>query len=194
MMSDLDLWLLAVGLAMDCFTVSIASGVILKRWETKTVCTMAFFFGLFQALMPFISWSLFVNVSDLVQQIDHWIAFGLLLFLGINMIHEAFQEEEERSFNPRKLKVILTLAVATSIDALAVGITFSCTGYEHLAQMAYPLGAIGIVSAVFTLIGSRLGITFGRSIERKLRPELIGGTILIIIGVKILIQHIANNI
>lgn len=193
-MSALDLWLLAIGLAMDCFTVSIASGIILKRIEWKPILSMAFCFGLFQALMPLISWALFVRVGTLLQQIDHWVAFGLLLFLGGNMIREAFSKEEEHHFNPHRLVVILTLAVATSIDALAVGISFAFIGFNTLASMVYPLVVIGLVSFVFSLVGSGLGILFGVGIAKKLKPELLGGIILIIIGCKIVIQHLANGL
>ena len=193
-MSALDLWLLAIGLAMDCFTVSIASGIILKRIEWKPILSMAFCFGLFQALMPLISWALFVRVGTLLQQIDHWVAFGLLLFLGGNMIREAFSKEEEHHFNPHRWVVILTLAVATSIDALAVGISFAFIGFNTLASMVYPLVVIGLVSCVFSLVGSGLGIWFGIGIAKKLKPELLGGIILIIIGCKIVIQHLANGL
>ena len=193
-MSALDLWLLAIGLAMDCFTVSIASGIILKRIEWKPILSMAFCFGLFQALMPLISWALFVKVGSLLQQIDHWVAFGLLLFLGGNMIREAFSKEEEHHFNPHRWVVILTLAVATSIDALAVGISFAFIGFNTLTSMVYPLVVIGLVSFVFSLVGSGLGIWFGVGIAKKLKPELLGGIILIIIGCKIVIQHLANGL
>ena len=193
-MSALDLWLLAIGLAMDCFTVSIASGIILKRIEWKPILSMAFCFGLFQALMPLISWALFVRVGSLLQQIDHWVAFGLLLFLGGNMIREAFSKEEEHHFNPHRWVVILTLAVATSIDALAVGISFAFIGFNTLTSMVYPLVVIGLVSFVFSLVGSGLGIWFGVGIAKKLKPELLGGIILIIIGCKIVIQHLANGL
>ena len=193
-MSALDLWLLAIGLAMDCFTVSIASGIILKRIEWKPILSMAFCFGLFQALMPLISWALFVRVGSLLQQIDHWVAFGLLFFLGGNMIREAFSKEEEHHFNPHRWVVILTLAVATSIDALAVGISFAFIGFNTLTSMVYPLVVIGLVSFVFSLVGSGLGIWFGIGIAKKLKPELLGGIILIIIGCKIVIQHLANGL
>ena len=193
-MSALDLWLLAIGLAMDCFTVSIASGIILKRIEWKPILSMAFCFGLFQALMPLISWALFVRVGSLLQQIDHWVAFGLLLFLGGNMIREAFSKEKEHHYNPHRWVVILTLAVATSIDALAVGISFAFIGFNTLTSMVYPLVVIGLVSFVFSLVGSGLGIWFGVGIAKKLKPELLGGIILIIIGCKIVIQHLANGL
>lgn len=193
-MSELDLWFLAIGLAMDCFTVSIASGIILKRIEWKPILSMAFFFGFFQALMPLISWALFVKVGYMLQQIDHWIAFGMLLFLGGNMIREAFSDEEVRLFNPHRLIVILTLAIATSIDALAVGISFAFIGFDTLSSMVYPLVIIGLVSFVLSLVGSGLGVWFGIGIAKKLKPELLGGIILIIIGCKIVIQHLANGL
>lgn len=193
-MSELDLWFLAIGLAMDCFTISIASGIILKRIEWKPILGMAFFFGLFQALMPLISWALFVKVGYMLQQIDHWIAFGMLLFLGGNMIREAFSDDEVQLFNPHRLIVILTLAVATSIDALAVGISFAFTGFETLSSIVYPLVIIGLVSFIFSLIGSGLGVWFGIGIAKKLKPELLGGIILIIIGCKIVVQHLANGL
>jgi len=190
-MNAIDLWLLAIGLAMDCFTISIASGIILQRYEWRPILLMAFFFGLFQALMPLASWSLFVHISDLVQQIDHWIAFALLLFLGINMIRESFKDEDqERLFDPHRLIVIITLAIATSIDALAVGISFAFTGFSTLQSLSFPLFVIGGVSWVFSLVGSALGIHFGKRISRKLHPELLGGIILIAIGCKILYQHL----
>ena len=126
-MSTFEIWLLAASLAIDCFTVSVASGIILRRIEWRTFFTMAFFFGFFQALMPPIGWSGANHFSHLIEAYDHWIAFGLLAFLGIRMIREYFKDSEECSFDPTRLKVILTLAVATSIDALAVGISFAFT-------------------------------------------------------------------
>ena len=193
-MSELDLWFLAIGLAMDCFNVSIASGIILKRIEWTPMLCMAFFFGLFQALMPLISWALFVKVGYLLQQIDHWIAFGLLLFLGGNMIREAFSNDGVHHFDPHRLMVLLTLAVATSIDALAVGISFAFIGFETLTSIVYPIIVIGLVSFGLSLVGSGLGVWFGIGIAKKLKPELLGGIILIIIGCKIVIQHLANGL
>lgn len=193
-MNDLDLWLLAVGLAMDCLAMSIASGVILKRVEWPPILLMAVCFGFFQAFMPLLSWGVFAHVSHLVQQIDHWIAFGLLLYLGINMIREAFSEEEEQHFNPRRLPVVLTLSVATSIDALAVGISFACTGYAHLRSLLYPLVVIGMVSFALSLAGSVAGAIFGASVAKKIKPELLGGIILIAISCKIVYQHLTNGL
>ena len=190
-MNSLDIWMLAIALAMDCFTVSIVSGVIVRRWLWGMILRMAFLFGLFQAAMPLIGWLATNHFSEQLETIDHWIAFGLLAFIGGKMIRESFgPEEEEKQFNPRNLHTQLLLAVATSIDALAIGISFACTGYRLFVQIAYPLFVIGLVSFMFSLFGYKLGVRFGKSIARKLKPELLGGIILIVIGIKILITHL----
>lgn len=189
-MNSLDIWLLAVALAMDCFTVSIVSGVIVRRWLWGLVIRMAFLFGLFQALMPLLGWMATNHFSEQLEAVDHWIAFGLLAFIGGKMIRESLGDEEERHFNPQSLNTQLLLAVATSIDALAVGISFACTGYRVLAQLAAPLLIIGVVSFLFSVVGHLLGVRFGRSFARRLKPELLGGIILIVIGLKILVTHL----
>jgi len=193
-MNLLDICMLAVALAMDCFTISIVSGVICgddKRFPWITL-QLSFFFGLFQALMPLVGWLGISSFSQWLEAFDHWIAFGLLAFIGINMIHEGFSEKETHTFNPRRLSVQLLLAIATSIDALAIGISFACTGYDHLSQLTLPLVIIGIVSLFFGIVGHWLGARFGHTITHRLKPELLGGTILIIIGIKILISHLYN--
>ena len=190
-MNSLDIWMLAVALAMDCFTVSIVSGVIVRRWLWGMILSMAILFGLFQAMMPLIGWLATNHFSEQLEAIDHWIAFGLLAFIGGKMIKESFDSDEEsKHFNPRSMNTQLLLAVATSIDALAIGISFACTGYRVFSQIAYPLLVIGIVSFMFSFIGYLLGVRFGKSIAHKLKPELLGGIILISIGIKILITHI----
>lgn len=197
-MNSLDIWLLAVALAMDCFTVSIVSGVILSNRfrlfskEGLGVFRMAFLFGLFQALMPLIGWFATSRFSEHLEAIDHWIAFALLAFIGGKMILESFEEEKEPSFNPQQLKMQLVLAIATSIDALAVGISFACMGYHRLTQLTIPLFIIGIVSFLFSVLGYVLGARFGKSIARKLKPELLGGIILVVIGAKILMTHLLD--
>ena len=195
-MNLLDIILLAIALAMDCLAVSIVSGVLTQRDGTKetTLCAwvlrMAFFFGFFQAMMPLLGWLGISHFQAMIEAYDHWIAFGLLLLIGGNMIREAFGPEEEQHFNPRKLRTQLIWAVATSIDALAIGISFACTGYNHLSQLTFPLTIIGVVSFLFSIIGYRLGCRFGRAIAHRLKPELVGGIILILIGVKILFSHL----
>ena len=190
-MSTFEIWLLAVSLAIDCFTVSVASGIILRHIQWRTFFTMAFFFGFFQALMPLIGWSGANHFSRLIEAYDHWIAFGLLAFLGIRMIREYFKDSEECSFDPTRLKVILTLAVATSIDALAVGISFAFTGYNNLVSLTEPLLAIGFASFAISLTGSLIGIFFGKRFN--FRMEFLGGLVLIGIGTKILIEHLFFN-
>lgn len=188
-MSTFDIVFLAFALAMDCFAISIVSGVIIRKRIWRIILQMSILFGLFQALMPFIGWLGTNYFSEYLEAIDHWIAFGLLLFLGGRMIKESFEPEEEVHFSPGKLSAQFLLAVATSIDALAVGISFACLGYRSMNQLALPLVAIGFVSFLMGIVGNLLGIRFGRAIEKKLRPELLGGVVLIFIGCKILLTH-----
>ena len=190
-MTGLEIWLLAIGLAMDCFAVSIASGIILKRTRWRPMLIMAFAFGLFQAIMPLIGWMCVKTFSHLIESIEHWIAFGILSFLGGRMILESFKEEECcQLFNPASLKVVLTMAVATSIDALAVGISFAFLGIQDYSDILSPILIIGFVSFVLSLIGLIFGIQCGCGLARKLKAELWGGIILVIIGIKILIEHL----
>ena len=192
-MSILELWLLAVALAMDCFTVSIVFGVLLRKIEWRTILVVAFLFGLFQAMMPLAGWLATNSFSSLIEDYDHWIAFGLLAFLGGRMIKESFSDDEEegeaeaeaKHINPRKLKTQLVFAVATSIDALAVGISFTCLGFNTISSLSLPLLIIGFVSLAFSIVGSLLGIRFGKGVEKRLKPELLGGIVLIIIGVRV---------
>jgi putative Mn2+ efflux pump MntP len=151
---------------------------------------MAILFGLFQALMPLIGWLGISLFSHYLEAVDHWIAFVMLAFIGGKMIKESFDDEEEQHFDPRRLRTQVLLAIATSIDALAVGISFACTGYNTLSQLTLPLIIIGLASFVLSLLGYYLGRRFGKVITHRLKPELFGGVILIIIGVKILLSHL----
>lgn len=190
-MSLFEIVLLAIALAMDCFAVSIASGILLKRIQWSTFLTMAFFFGLFQGGMPLIGWALAKFASKYTEQWDHWIAFTLLLFIGGKMIYEHFTASEEKEgFSPTRLIVILTLAIATSIDALAIGISFACLGITNLQSILISISVIGLVSFLFSFLGSILGAKVGKRLN--LRAELLGGTLLIAIGTKILIEHLTN--
>jgi putative Mn2+ efflux pump MntP len=189
-MNQLDIWFLALALAMDCFAVSIASGIIVKKHLGKMMIRMAFLFGLFQAAMPLIGWLGVSTFTSYLENIDHWIAFGLLAFLGGRMIRESFLPEEEKKIKPRKLKTQVVLAIATSIDALAVGISFACTGFSNIKMLVCPLLIIGFVSFVMSIIGVLLGVKFGKPITKKLKPELLGGVILIFIGIKVLLSHL----
>lgn len=189
-MSITDLILIAVALAMDCFTISIVCGVIMQKKEWRNIITLSSLFGLFQAAMPLIGWAATNHFATYIQDYDHWIAFALLAFLGGRMIRDAFQTEENKSFNPRQLKTQLILAIATSIDALAIGISFALTGYNSLISLIQPLAYIGAASFLFGIIGHLLGIQFGNKVRQRLKPELLGGIILILIGIKILLTHL----
>ena len=156
----------------------------------KQMIAMSLLFGLFQALNPLLGWLGAELFRELIESFDHWIAFAILAFLGVRMVLDAFKEEEKKSFNPRRMKVIFTLAIATSIDALAVGISFSCMGYTSLVSLAYPLVAIGIVSSLMTAVGLFLGVKFGKAFAERLRAELWGGIILLLIGTRVLIEHL----
>ena len=190
-MTGLEIWLLAIGLAMDCFAVSIASGIILKRVRMRPMLIMALAFGFFQALMPLLGWKGASFFSHLFEYIDHWIAFAFLAFLGGRMVLDSFKDEDCRhEFDPTSLKVVSALAVATSIDALAVGVSFAFLGVRSFSSILPSIGIIGFVSFALSLVGLMFGIRFGCGIARKLRAELWGGVILIIIGTKILIEHL----
>ena len=187
---------------MDCFTVSIVSGLIGGQSSCETwLYRMAFLFGFFQAIMPLLGWLGIIHFETYLETYDHWIAFGLLAFIGGKMVWESFGPDEEQHFNPRRLHTQLLLAVATSIDALAVGISFACTGYTMLSQLTLPLIIIGVVSFLFSIMGYHLGHRFGKPITKLMKPELVGGLILIAtelvggliliaIGLKILLSSI----
>jgi putative Mn2+ efflux pump MntP len=187
-MSLFDIILLAVALAMDCFTVSIVSGVIMGRNMWRTILQMSFFFGLFQAAMPFAGWLATAHFVQYIETFGHWVAFLMLAFIGGKMIWESFRPSEHHAFNPHSLTTQLLLAVATSIDAMAVGISFSFTGYEKVSDLWVPLTWIGVVSLLFGVAGHLLGVRFGHIAEGYVKPELIGGVILFCIGVKILVS------
>ena len=187
-MSFIDLILLAFSLAMDCFSVSIASGAILRSWQGKTIVRISFLFGLFQALMPLLGWLAVIHFAASLAIYGHWIAFAMLLFIGSKMIWEAIHGDgEAEAFHPQHLRTQLLLAIATSIDALAVGVSMAVTGYTSMGQLWWPLTVIGVVSLVMSLVGHWLGISFGKSIARRIQPELIGGIILVLLGIKILL-------
>ena len=191
MISTFDLLLLSVALAMDCFTVSLMSGVMLRRALTAAILRMALLFGVFQAAMPLVGWLGTAHFSQYLEAVDHWIAFGLLAFIGGKMIKESFDDDSQPSFNPLRLRTQLLLAVATSIDALAVGISMACLGYDHITALTLPLVMIGTASVVLSIAGYWLGVRFGRIVARRIKPELIGGLVLVFIGIKVLLSHIA---
>lgn len=187
-MTTLEIWLTALALAMDSFTVAIAAGIILRRIELRHFLTIAFFFGAFQALMPLIGWAGSVYFYHFIESYDHWIAFAILVFLGVKMIRDGIQGGEEQHFDPTRLATVLVLAVGVSIDALAVGISFTCIGMDSLAGIAFPLIAIGLASFVMALGGCFIGGVVGNRLKFPVEP--IGGAVLVILGIKILCEHL----
>ena len=185
MLLSLEIWLIAVALAMDCFSVSITCGIIERRmgWQ---VWLMALLFGLFQGIMPLIGWLAATVLVGNIEAYDHWVAFGLLAFLGGKMIWEARHEKEGmKQFNPSSIGVLLTLSVATSIDALAVGITFALLPDVDLPAA---VNFIGATTFILSAVGLKVGNVFG--LKYKSRAEIAGGIILILLGVKILLEHL----
>ena len=175
---------IAAGLAADSFAVSVSSGAIINKMRFRHALRIALFFSFFQALMPWVGWSIGSIASDAFCAVDHWIAFVMLCFIGGKMIYESrYLKEEQDSANPLNLYVLISLSVATSIDALAVGFTFS---FLDIA-IIWPILIIGAVTFFFSLAGAHIGASFGHVFEDKV--ELIGGLILISIGFKILLGH-----
>lgn len=195
-MSAIDIIFLSTALAMDCFAVSIVSGVSCGKWMMGLMIRMAILFGVFQAAMPLAGWLGISFFASYLEAVDHWIAFGLLAYLGGRMIREAVlnhNKDDDHHAIPSALTTQLILAVATSIDALAVGISLGCIGYIHLSQLTIPLMAIGVGSFLFSIAGNMLGIRFGAPIRRRINPELLGGIILVFIGIKVLLSHLIIN-
>jgi len=184
-MSILEILFLSVGLAMDAFAVSVTSGIAIKNLRLKHALLIAVTFGGFQAVMPLIGWGAGLWLQKILSSVDHWIAFVLLSVIGGKMIYEAFQlDDAEKSDNPLKTTVLLILAVATSMDALAVGVTFAMIKVAILT----PIAVIGSVTFFFCLAGVYIGDAFGPFFEKKI--EIFGGLVLIGIGLKILLQHL----
>lgn len=194
-MTGFEIWLIALGLAMDCFAVSIANGIVIKKLRWETVFKTAFLFGLFQGGMPLLGWLLASSFNHLVQQVDHWVAFLILAFLGGRMILGSFKKEDEKlpSSEPTKLKMIIVMAIATSIDALAVGFSFALLDIKTISQILKSVAIIGFVSLVMSVIGFIIGNKFGSKYAKKIHAEFWGGLILIIIGAKILIEHLSAS-
>ncbi|MFH0800245.1 MAG: manganese efflux pump MntP family protein [Pseudomonadota bacterium] len=177
--------LIAIGLAMDCFAVSVVCGFTSKKLKVRHAFRIASFFGLFQALMPVIGWFAGIGFRQYIGEFDHFIAFGLLLFIGGKMVYESTQlEEDKKAIDPLKFHVLIVLSIATSIDALAVGLGLSFLN----VTIATPVIIIGATTFIISLAGLYIGKRFGHFFEKK--AELVGGLILIGIGIKILVQHL----
>lgn len=183
-MSLFSLFLIAVGLSMDAFAVSICKGLAMKKITIKKAGIVGLWFGGFQALMPLIGYFLGSRFEKYITSIDHWIAFVLLVLIGLSMIKEALSKEEECANDSLDAKTMLLLAVATSIDALAVGVTFAFLQVNIVPAVSF----IGIITFLLSAVGIKVGNVFG--IKYKAKAELAGGIILILMGCKILMEHL----
>ncbi len=185
-MNLLSIFFIAIGLAMDAFAVSIASGVSIKNLRIRHILAIAFAFGFFQGFMPIVGWLAGMGFREMIASVDHWVAFGLLLLIGLKMIYESFAIEQEVKACDTALNAsrLLLLSIATSIDALAVGLTFSCVGVEIVT----PALIISLVTFLLSTAGVIIGDKIGHLFEGKI--ELVGGIILIAIGTKILFEHL----
>lgn len=183
-MDLIELFLIAVGLSMDAFAVSVCKGLAMPKCTFKKAAIVGLWFGGFQALMPAIGYVLGAQFQEAIASIDHWIAFVLLALIGGNMIHEALDNDEEEADASLDVKTMFLLAVATSIDALAIGITFAFLKVNIIPAVCF----IGIVTFIISFAGVKIGNVFG--VRYKNKAEIVGGVILILLGLKILLEHL----
>lgn len=183
-MTLFSLIVLAIGLSMDSFAVSLTSGVLMKPFNAKRACKFAFIMAAFQGLMPVIGWLLGVGFRNYITSIDHWIALALLTYLGGRMIYEALQNEEQACFDPCCTRTAMSMGLATSIDAMAVGISLSFLNVDMLQSAL----VIGITTFVFSIAGIYIGKKVGTYMKKG--AGILGGIILILIGLKICIEHL----
>jgi manganese efflux pump family protein len=183
-MDLLTVVLIAVGLAMDAVAVSIAKGITVNSKRRRTGLLLAGFFGGFQMLMPAIGWAAGLSFRDIIMGVDHWIAFGLLSFIGAKMIYDATKKGDDKDGGDIKLHTVLTLAVATSIDALMVGLSFAFLETSILE----PIVVIGAVTFGLSLAGFAFGCSLGKVFGNRIK--IVGGIILIAIGIRILLEHL----
>ena len=183
----LELFLIAVGLSMDAFAVSVCKGLATPKYKLKYSMICGAWFGGFQALMPAVGYLLGVNFKKYITAIDHWIAFVLLALIGFNMIREALKNDDEGADPSFTAKSMSLLAVATSIDALAIGITFAFLDVNIVAAVLF----IGVCTFVISAAGVKIGSAFGTRFKSK--AEIAGGAILIILGLRILVEHLMNS-
>lgn len=186
-MGLLELLLIGVGLSMDAFAVAICQGLCMRRFRAGQAAVIALFFGGFQALMPLLGWLLGSRFAGYIQNVDHWVAFVLLAVIGGNMVRESLGAEGETTCAVEErldLKKLLVMAIATSIDALAVGVTFAFLSVDIVPAVSI----IGVTTFVLSFVGVVVGNFFGARYKR--RAELTGGVILILLGCKILLEHL----
>lgn len=183
-MSFIDLFITAIGLSMDAFAVSVCKGLSVNKVNIKHYLTVGLYFGGFQALMPLIGYFLGISFSSVVESVDHWISFVLLSLIGINMIKESFSKDDECPDCSFGIRAMIPLAIATSIDALAVGVTFAFLK----VNIFYAVALIGIITLILSGVGVYLGNKFGAKYNAK--AQLTGGVVLVLIGTKILLEHL----
>ena len=191
-MSFVEILLIGIGLSMDAFSVSICKGLTTKKFSWKVALSCGLWFGFFQALMPVIGYYLGEQFEQYITAVDHWIAFGLLFLIGANMIREAFSKKEVESVEQENFPLstfrsqlqMFPLAIATSIDALAVGISFAYIQVRIWSSVLI----IGVTTFLFSVAGVKIGNVFGSRFEKS--AEILGGAILILIGTKILLEHL----
>ena len=183
-MGLLELFIIAVGLSMDAFAVSVCKGLSVRQLKFSHACTAGAYFGGFQFLMPLLGYALGVRFQQYITSIDHWIAFVLLALIGANMIRESREHDEENLSDSFSFGTMLPLAVATSIDALAVGVTFAFLQVNILPAVCF----IGATTFVLSCSGIKIGHVFG--LKYKSRAEFFGGAVLILMGIKILLEHL----
>ena len=183
-MSLWELFVIAVGLSMDAFAVSICKGLSVGRVRPAHALTCGGYFGLFQGMMPLMGWVLGVRFQSIIVSIDHWIAFALLGLIGLNMVRESREDEEECLDCSFSFRAMLPLAVATSIDALAVGVTFAFLQVDIIPAVCF----IGIVTFTLSSLGTWVGGIFGTRFKSK--AEFVGGAILMLMGTRILMEHL----
>ncbi len=169
---------------MDSFSVSVANGLATKTFKISKALTIALFFGLFQGLMPIFGWLAGEYIADYISAFDHWVAFGLLTIIGVKMIYESISNKPAKFLRAYTLKVILILSIATSIDALAVGLSFSFLDIS----IFFPAIIIGVITFLLSFFGVYVGGRFGKVLKNRI--EILGGLILIVIGLKILLEHV----
>ena len=180
----ITIFLIAIGLCFDSFAVSVSSGIMMKHINIFEAMKISFSFAFFQGLMPLLGWMAGKRISVYLSDYDHWIAFGLLVFIGLRMIWESQKMEENKTFNPLNIWFIIYMSIATSIDALIVGLSFAFFETNIYASI--------IIIGIVTFIAAMLGILFGKKAGNRLgkKMEILGGIILIIIGFKILLEHL----
>lgn len=183
-MTLLSLFIIAVGLSMDAFAVSICKGLAMEKITVRKALIVGAWFGGFQALMPALGYLLGTRFEGYITAIDHWIAFVLLVIIGVNMVREALSKEEEHESDSLDVKTMFLLALATSIDALAVGVTFAFLQVDIVPAVLF----IGSITFTLSAIGVKVGNVFG--LRYKSKAELAGGAILILMGIKILLEHL----